>query len=212
MTAIADDFNRANGALGANWASGLNSAAETIVSNAVVGANDAVDHISIWQGTALGANQSSRTTIITLATNNQYCRVGVRMSGSAGTLQGYGFYTDGTTGATHTEIDSWTAGSQSVEASIATTFTAADIMELRVTGVSPSVSLQPYKNGSPIGSPITPTAQFNTGQPAIGDFNGGSFDTFSAEDDLAVATTPSGPGLPRTFIRRPRPFAPGNPR
>lgn len=186
MASISDDFS--SGTL-ANWTAALNGAGESVVASQLTGANDGNDHVHVWTAAALAQNQNARVTVITVSAAPLYVRVGVRCTGSGGTLQMYGFYTNGASGAGNTEVDSWTGGAQTVVGNVATTFTTNDILELRVTGSGASISLQPYKNGSPVGSPFTPATQFTTGQPCIGTFNAGVLDTFSAEDDVPLGPT-----------------------
>lgn len=188
MTTVSDDFNRANGALGANWASGLNSGSNTIVSNAVVGANDGADHTSIWQGTAIGPLQVVEVTIVVVGASNQYVRAGCNCSGSAGTNQGYGAYTDGTSGAGHTEVDEWLAGVQSVLGNVATTFVATDRIGIVRTGSGAGTRIQMTKNSVPVGALFTPANVFAAGQPAIGTFANGSLDNFTANDGITAST------------------------
>lgn len=191
MTTVSDNFNRADGALGANWASGLNSANQTIVSNAVVGNADSSDHISIWQGTALGPLQVVDVKVVTASASNQYVRAGCNSSGAAGTYQGYGAYTDTTTGAGHTEVDEWIGGAQTVIGNVAATFIAGtDTIGIQRTGSGAGTRVQMRKNGVAIGAVFTPANIFAAGQPAMGTFHTASLDNFNADDGVATSSLP----------------------
>lgn len=94
-------------------------------------------------------DQYAQVTIISgIASGSHYAAVWVRCSGTGTGAAGYQFYTDGASGAGHTGIAKWVAGTQTVLKDIATTFTANDIMKIAVV----SDTITAYKNGASVDS------------------------------------------------------------
>lgn len=90
---VSDDFNRTDsGTLGANWTAALNGGLGIISNEASAPASpgSTLDYVSIRNGT--WDNNQSTQAIPVIVSASAYPYVGVRCSGSGGTLDGYVFY------------------------------------------------------------------------------------------------------------------------
>lgn len=123
----------------------------------------------------------------------QLVEVVVRASGTGdASYSNYSFYTDGTAGAWHTEVDKVMKGSWISLKSFPVTFTTGDIMKISVVGTT----ITCYKNGVALGS-VT-DASLSSGSPGVGvygktvtvdDWEGGSL----VNTPTAVATVTVSP-------------------
>jgi hypothetical protein len=74
-----DDFNRSNGAIGANWTESTNNDGLNIVSNAVKSANaGSYDNAMFWNVDAFNAAQWSKATLVDIGSGTPYAAVIVR--------------------------------------------------------------------------------------------------------------------------------------
>lgn len=74
-----DDFNRADGLLGANWTTGVDGNDPEIVGNEVVGPGGFIDHEAFYSASAFNNNQYSQAVINAIA-GNSYMGVMCRAS------------------------------------------------------------------------------------------------------------------------------------
>jgi hypothetical protein len=159
-TVVSDNFNRADGALGANWTVQLGSNM-AIVSNEVKTTTLSTDQFAVWNGAGtFAANQYAK---IKVTANVNAAIVAVRSSGSAGTTTCYWARKDGI----HRFING-PAGYASVQAGDIT-INLNDILELRVTGTT----LQRYVNGVAAG-PSGTDSNIASGKPGFGQYTTGS--------------------------------------
>jgi hypothetical protein len=173
MTTFSDNFNRANGGLGANYLT-ANGHAPVIATN-VVNAAAGVTAIAIVDPgvLAFGADQKAEVLCGNIAANTRYAGAVVRMT-SAG--NGYEVYTDGSSGAGHTEIAKVVSGVETVIANFALTFTSTDTIGIESSGTTQFI----LKNGVRSGSVVDAT--YASGQPGISAFDVVGLDNFSASD------------------------------
>lgn len=147
MTRFTDNCNRANGAIGANYARASGVAGNIVVDTNQLLCSGAADTMFRVTSVSFGNDQEMEVEIVSgLGSGTDYAEVGARVTGTDGTLNGYTFYSDGASGASHTEIGQYVNNVISVLKTIATTFTAGDKLKGRVTGSNPVV-LTIYKNG-----------------------------------------------------------------
>ena len=151
-----DNFNRGTGTLGTNWTYGPTGSDATSLkisssNNAVVAVIN-TDVAAFWNADTFGNDQYSKFSITSgLSSGTGYAAALARCSGTGGSFQGYQVTTDGASGSGHTEIHRWNASAITVLKAVATTFTAGDVLEIRVSG-SATVNIALYKNGALIDS------------------------------------------------------------
>ena len=161
-----DDFNRANGALGSNWAS--LQAGMSIVGNAAAGNGGGLHAMAQWTGSTFGADQWAQGTV-TYVSGSQYIGPAVRVNATG---QGYSVTVDN--GAAY--VSNQTGfGTSTVLLTISGTFASGGVLKLGIVGSL----LTAYWNGASIGS-VTDTT-YTTGQPGIRSYGGGSIDNWSAQ-------------------------------
>ncbi len=148
-----DDFNRADGALGANW-TGTGGSAPLISGNEAIG-NDGDYSAAFYSGASFIDNHSSQ---ITKSNGSSFQGPGVRMAAGAGHGTWYAYFN-------HGSVQVSTDGSEGTEIASRSTFADTNTAKLSITGTT----LTPYVNGTP-GSTIT-DASLSTGDPGIV-FNG----------------------------------------
>lgn len=170
-------------------------------------ANAASDVFAYDNSNAYNSDQWAQVTIKAgIAAGTHFAEVCVSCSGSGGSFQGYSFNTDGTTGALHTVISKWSAGSPTDIANFATTFAAGDVMRLERRGNV----LTAYKNGVRLGS-VTDGTPLTGGAPGCGVFNDTTntvtLDNFAANNLADAGSWPSS-----DFWRPPGPPGPRDPR
>lgn len=152
-TTITDDFNRANGVLGANYTRGLGTANTIqVVSNAAQVGVSSSDFYALYTGTSFGSDQEAAITIVSdFFPTDDYVQLAARASGADSTFAGYAVYTNLTSGAGNTEIARYSAGSSTTLKSATVTFSSGDQIGIRVTGSNPVV-ISLLKNGSVVDS------------------------------------------------------------
>jgi hypothetical protein len=160
-----DAFTGADDAsIGANWTNGANSF--VIASNQAVGDNSSTDCYAYWNADTFAANQYSKAAVAGLTSGAQYKGVIARAAGSGGSFRCYICYTDGASGSGHTEIGKVTGGVFAALKAVATTFTAADILEIRCTGTS-TTTIAMFKNGVQVDSTTDASSPHTSGAAGI---------------------------------------------
>lgn len=181
MTTASDDFNRANESpVGAPWTSVIGGGAN-LSSNALT-STATTDRRSLYSGT-WGNDHIAHVNVGNLTSGVNYAAVCVRLATTGGG-RGYEVYTDGVSGAGHTEIARWDAGAATVLASVATTFVNGDKLSLRIAGTTLTV----YKNDVSVGT--TTDSTYSSGNPGCGAYQSGTVDNFSADDGAAASSLP----------------------
>lgn len=189
-----DNFNRA-APLGANWTQAL---AGTVTINAggveFVGAA-ASDAIAFWNADSFPNDQSSECTITARSSSTHFVGVAVRFV-ATGSGNGYCFFTDGDSGAGHSEISKVTAGVFATLKAIASTFAVNDVIQLTIVGNTLTI----YKNSILVDSVTDASSPFASGSAGIYAFN-----TIARGDNWTGDSFPSGPGPGATVIRYAQP-------
>lgn len=182
MTTLAtDDFNRADGAIGANWTANPGGAAPVIVSN------KAEDNAGGDSGAVYSA---------VVFPNDQWAQV-VRTGGDGGGVQlrgstaAYTFYLiniEGAFGASATLLFArFSAGSFTSISSQTVTFNSGDTLYAEVQGTT----LLAKKNGAALGSSTT-DANIGSGKAGLFGFSNYIADDFAAGDFAAAGGTTRG--------------------
>ena len=143
-----DDFNRADGGLGANWTTHL--AAPTIASNQAVAATSNAYNSAYWNADAFGADQYSE---IIVGDADAYRGCLVRASGSGGSANAYGCYAGSSLNSFGLPVGKWVAGSFSVLDTISFGLVTDDRLRLEVSGTT----LRVYVNDTQVGTDLTDT-------------------------------------------------------
>lgn len=193
MTAVSDNFQRANGALGANWSnwSWSGAVAAKISSNAAVGGGTATTSGGVWAANTFAGNQSAQITVGTLPTGGDWVGVTVRQSsnGSGGYLALWFansgsplFMLFGENGTSSPPLLTSVSGSMS----------AGDTLGISASGTT----IVLYHNGTSLLSSTDST--YSSGAPGVAFYTSGSVPTsavtlWQGNDTLAV-TTASLPG------------------
>jgi hypothetical protein len=173
MTTASDDFNRANETpIAAPWAAIVGGGAN-LTSNALA-STAGTEKLSYYNSGTWGNNQEAEGVVGNLSESNNYAELLVR-SGASG--NGYSVYTDGVSGAGHTEIARYDGGTPTVLQSIATTFANGDTLKIGVVGTTITM----YKNGA-AQTPTATDATYASGNPGAGGFGAATIDNFSATD------------------------------
>jgi hypothetical protein len=157
--AYSDDFNRANGAIGANW-SALDSGAAavaTIVSNEAVGTGGGANW-SYWSANSIGADQFSEVVIGTIGTNGTAPIV--RAVAGAGGDAYYLYINQGARTARIWKVDAGSFSAVGSEISIPAVV-AGQVFRLEVEGTT----LRAYRNGTLIDT--TTDSSHASGQPGF---------------------------------------------
>lgn len=170
MAIIVDDFQRADGSLGANWTAITGLTAPTISSNAAANTSTAY-HGAIYTGSAFGNDQSAQVKIGTVSSSSVYF-VFVRISGSA--FSGYAAFANGNASYVIRRYD---AGAGTNLQSLAQAPVTGDILKLRVIGQM----LYLYVNGVMVNS--ANDSIYTSGSPGMGmQINSG---TITVDDFIA---------------------------
>jgi hypothetical protein len=182
MATFSDDFNRANGAIGANYDSvngGLN-----VISNQVRGTNNGQLNLSTVKTSVVDfTNDHEAQITIAAAVGSDLAGPMVRSAGT--TANGYYLYCD-IFAATNRRLFKVVAGTRTIIGTVNISVTAGDVLKLRAVGTTLTV----YKNGTLIDTVLNQT-DHTTGQPGMayewGNSGGTRIDNFSAAD-VSTAT------------------------
>lgn len=144
---------------------------------------------AVWQGTNLPADQYAEVVFRAGVGGSGYVSAGVRGSGTTqATKGGYFFRTDGTTSF----LGKFVNGMLTSIAPVTATFVNGDRIGVAATG-NPA-TLQAFKNGAPVGSPVASGGEFASGAPMVCLTGAATADTFAANAATAppppVDTTP----------------------
>lgn len=192
---VLDNFNRANGGLGANWTTQTSRSAPQIVGNLVeasaVGA--ATDSASHWNADAFNADQFAQIQIAAINTDvNKAVGVMVRSAAAAQTY--YKLTAKGPIGLSLCELTKTIAGVNTTLATGTEVFSVGDLLRLTVTGTT----LVATRNGAPFMQ--TTDSGIATGQPGIYMFCGtgvltdSQLDNFNADNVASTVHVVSGSG------------------
>lgn len=196
--ALLDDFNRANGGLGANWTN-LTGAAMQVVSNKAAPGTFSEFEAEVYSGCTWAANQSAQ--IIIGASNYSWALV--RMSGTGATTSGYGAQASPGTGIYLKKIDA--LGETTIDSIFTGAPTAGQTVTLAVSGTGASIALNVSVQGSLVGSsPYSRNEgdpKYDAGKAGIGFYdavNTGTttIDDFDTTGHSGCSAAPTGgPGL-----------------
>lgn len=187
---VSDDFNRANGALGANWtdqAIGGGGEVVQIVSNAISGSvGGPAVAASYYSGTAFGNDQSAQLTITVGPGMFSHIGPTVRASGTGGSATFY--YLDYYPANPSMALKKRVGGSLStIQDFFSVTLTDGDVIKISVSGST----LHAYLNGGELGSGYS-DGDLSSGFPGV---HTNGYDTsFRADDFLATGDGGGGGG------------------
>jgi chitodextrinase len=139
-----DNFNRANGALGANWSKPIASADNLIVTNNQVGVDvEDVHNYAYWSANSFSNDQYAQAVIGKIGA---WTGVILRADGVQDR-----FYMAFVFAANDYRIYSrWDGAYYSLSTGTSVTWQAGDIIRLEVTGSADPVTLTMYRNGTPV--------------------------------------------------------------
>jgi hypothetical protein len=189
MTVASDNFNRADGALGANWHGESPDAAMAIVSQQAVGVSAVSPNSGYWSADSFGADQFSQATITVHPASGKWVGVTVRALADGTEYLLIAFNNSGT--------DSWllfkrTGGGSSfaqIGSTVVTPIVVSQVMRLEVEGTTVTAKI----DGTAI---ITQTdSDIASGAPGISnsgvaDPANGALDNWSGGDVTADVFVP----------------------
>lgn len=187
--AVSDNFNRTDGALGANWTAMTGAIAMQIVSNAVGSNNPGNNTLARYSGSSFNATQTASITL----TGDNYGGVGLYGSGSGGTAAGY--YVVPSPGSGSFRVYKVVAGSHNFLADRGDgVYSAGNTLELRGSVSGSTVTLKVYLEGAQVGADITDSSSAHTtGAPIIYAYtqvtNQTNLDNFNATGEAAAGST-----------------------
>lgn len=150
---VSDNFNRADGGLGANWTTFIN--ALTISSNTVVGTTSSVYNGGFYSAVAFSNDQFSEATVTTFT--QAYPGLGIRLSAAGG---GRGYVVIFDAGAVY--VERFASGANQADiASFSASLVAGDVIRAEMTSTTITVKL----NGASLGT-IT-DSNYADGSPGI---------------------------------------------
>lgn len=148
-----------------------------------------------WNADTFSPDQYSEATIASgLGSGTGYVQPTARNSADVGdsARDCYQVYTDGVTGAGHTEISKVTNGTGVVLKSVAATFASSDRIGIFTRTVGTTVVVSMLKNGIIIDSVIDSTSPFLTGVPGLGAYGTGKIAFWEGGNLLVTAHQPWG--------------------
>lgn len=203
---VADDFNRADGAIGANWTNiGTGNEIFTIISNKTqphaASAGEVLMYYSGsgWASGGGGADQYAEAKATGLQSGKDTA-VAARVSGaSLAAANAYLFVINSDDvatgfGAMKAALYKQVAGAfTALTADIAVTVNANDVIRVEVSGSSPNIAVTGKINGvKPTGMGVTTETSLASGNPGlyVGSGTTSNFDDFAAGDVTAGGATP----------------------
>ena len=154
---ISDNFSRANGGLGANWATMSGAAAPQIVNNTAQPGSGGTLNSAYWSANTFGSNQFAAASFPNSSGSNFGPGVAVRLSSSKGYFLWYGNSASTVSIWRMDSASSWTQ----LKASAKLTVAATDVWQLQAVGST----LTGYQNGKQV---VTTTdTNYTTGAPGI---------------------------------------------
>lgn len=170
---VSDNFNRANGALGSNWANSGSTTMPVIASNVAIGGDGGDYNGAHWVGNSFNATQDCQ---ITKGNSTNYAGPGVRHS-TGGNFYGY---------FSHGSLQKWVGGSISILGSPASFSTAGDVAKIAISGTT----ITCYKGGVPDAGGTVTDSSLSTGAAGIVFYvNTGSVDDWIATGEIAAGAT-----------------------
>jgi len=155
-----ETFGCSNGTTPSGWTNVKN----TVVCQSGKGAGGTAFDFNVADYTGLTFNydQDVKMTLSTFDGSNEFCVFARNQNSVTNPFDGYSFCTNGSSGAGNTYIQLYNGGAQTVLENIATTFTANDVLEIKIVGTTISA----YKNGAQVGTSTT-DGTWQTGNPAV---------------------------------------------
>jgi hypothetical protein len=177
---VSDNFNRANGGLGANWTTVSGTSAPQVVNNTAQPGTPGTLNSAYWSANTFGGNQYAAASFPSSSGSNYGPAIAVRLSSSKGYMLWYG--------NTANTVSIWRMDSSSswvqLKASAKLTISATDAWQLQAVGST----LTGYQNGKQV---VTTTdTHYTTGAPGIWMFYAANQITNWSGGDVA-ATPPS---------------------
>jgi len=168
LVVATDDFNRANGFLGANWQDSIPACDTflTIQSNQVGPMADAGHALAYWKANSFNDNQWSQITL----KNQIGAWTGVILRAEAGPVDR--FYLGFVFTPTYYRIyNRWDGVFNSLATGNSVTWSVGDILKLDITGSVAPATIRMYRNGTQVLSYTIPSGTVKTGgAPGIGAF------------------------------------------
>ena len=150
-----DDFNRADGGLGANWTVALGSNM-AIVSNEVKTTVASTDQFAFWNADTFANDQYAKVVVGSATGSESKTIAAVRCSGvGSGTFKCYWARKDG--------IHRFSPGYAALGGGDLTGLTVGDVLEIRVSGDQ----ITRWRNGVQFGSAVT-DSNIASGKPGMG--------------------------------------------
>ena len=176
---ISDNFNRANGGLGANWTTVSGATAPQIVNNTAQPGSAGTLSSAYWSANTFGSNQFAAASFSNSSGTNYGPGIAVRLSSSKGYFLWYG---NSASTVSIWRMDSSASWTQ-LKASAQLTIAATDVWQLQAVGST----LTGYQNGKQV---VTTTdTNYTTGAPGIWMYYAANQVTNWSGGD--VATTPT---------------------
>lgn len=205
-TGLVDDFNRANGALGANWANSIDGGGSgtgwKIVSNHAENDNTNLFESSYYSASTFGPNTEVYFTKLEAVAAAKQTFVWARITSPGASVNGYLVRFGSSGDSTDCGIEKLVAG---VNSSIGSTFVKQvainDIVGLEVIGTS----IKAYVNAVQVGSTQTDSSHSGAGSIGMQCRDGTvSIDNFSGGSVVAAvsAALPTVPALPLIYMRK----------
>lgn len=166
MASATDDFNRANGGLGANWTTITSEAAPQIRSNLVEVNASATDAGAWYNAVTFGANQWASIKVVAATTDTQRA-VAVTLRTASGARTYYYVEVAGPLGASATVgIAKFVAGAHTGLTSTTASVSSGATLRARVTGTGSATLITAWINGVQVLSHSGDTS-ISSGQPGV---------------------------------------------
>lgn len=154
MPLAADDFNRGNGGLGANWTTVFSTFAPAIVSNQCNEGTVNQENDAFWSARTWPNDQWTQVSVVVASGSGDYVGTCARTA-SGSVFSSYVVYVVGPLGASALiEVYKTVSGASTLLASATFTVAANDVIRLAVEGTT----LRAYQNGVLRHGPLTDSA------------------------------------------------------
>ncbi len=171
-----DNFNRANGGLGANWTTFGTDPAPTITNNQIQGNTAAMQQTAFWSANTFGPDQSSTATYTGTTGNDPNAGVGVLVRLTSATT---GYRCEWFNGTVYLQKYPGTSTLTTLTTG-ASSLTNSDTIKMTATGTT----LTCLKNGVSVVS--TTDSTYTTGAPGINVYG---YNGFASLDDWTTASS-----------------------
>ena len=155
---VSDNFNRADGGLGANWTTVAGTAAPTIANQVLQPGTANTLNSAYWSANTFGSDQYVQATMPASSGNNFGPGIAVRLSSSKGYFLWYGNSSNEVSIWRMDSVSGWTELTQS---SALTVNAATDVWKLQAVGSTISA----YQNGTRVAQATDPN--ITTGAPGV---------------------------------------------